>query len=338
MQRNWIGRSTGAEIEFQVEGGPSITVFTTRADTLFGCTFMSLAVEHPAALELARTGGNEAEVLAFIERIRDQEATERAQGKDGVFTGCFAINPINGARVPVYLANFVLMDYGTGAVMAVPAHDQRDFEFATAFDIPIVRVIAPAKGADTTVPADAAFEEDGTLFDSGDFSGLDSATARARIADRLVTENLGRKVVHYRLRDWGISRQRYWGAPLPVVYCDKCGILPVPEADLPVVLPTDVQLPEGGRSPLSDMDAFVNTKCPGCDADARRERILWIRSLSRLGTFFVTRALIATISPSIRRPLRAGCRWPNTSGGSSTPCCTCCIRDFSRECSVISDS
>jgi len=271
MQRNWIGRSTGVEIEFQVEGGPSITVFTTRADTLFGCTFMSLAVEHPAALELARTGGNEAEVLAFIERIRNQDATERAQGKDGVFTGCFAVNPINGARVPVYLANFVLMDYGTGAVMAVPAHDQRDFEFATAFDIPIVRVIAPAKGVEISVPADAAFEEDGTLFDSGDFSGLDSATGRDQIADRLVTDDRGRKVVHYRLRDWGISRQRYWGTPIPVVYCDKCGILPVPEADLPVVLPTDVQLLEGGRSPLSDLGAFVNTNCPGCGADARRE-------------------------------------------------------------------
>lgn len=271
MQRNWIGRSTGVEIDFQIENGPSIRVFTTRADTLFGCTFMSLAVEHPAALELAEVGGNEAAVRAFIERIENQDATERAQGKEGVFTGCYAINPINGRRVPVYLANFVLMEYGTGAVMAVPAHDQRDFEFAAAFDIPVIRVIAPAAGDPPGEPLAAAFEDDGVLEESGDFSGLESAEARSAIAAKLAGDGCGREVVHYRLRDWGISRQRYWGAPIPVVYCDKCGISPVPESELPVELPTDVQLLEGGRSPLPELEEFVSTSCPACGGKARRE-------------------------------------------------------------------
>jgi leucyl-tRNA synthetase len=271
MQRNWIGRSTGVEIDFQVENGSSVRVFTTRADTLFGCTFMSLAVEHPAAFELAAIGGNEAGVRAFIERIENQDATERAQGKEGVFTGCHAINPINGRRVPVYLANFVLMEYGTGAVMAVPAHDQRDFEFAAAFDIPVIRVIAPAGGDASDGPLDAAFEDDGVLHDSEDFSGLESAEARSAIAAKLAGDGRGREVVHYRLRDWGISRQRYWGAPIPVVYCDKCGISPVPETELPVELPTDVQLLEGGRSPLPELQEFVRTSCPACGGEARRE-------------------------------------------------------------------
>ncbi len=271
MQRNWIGRSEGVEIDFDlVEPGERLRVFTTRADTLFGATFVSVAVEHPVVEKLARAGGREQEVLAFAERVRAQDPIERAEGKEGVFTGCHAINPINGARVPVYLANFVLMEYGTGAVMAVPAHDQRDFEFAQRYEIPVVVVIDPPGGT-LAGPLDHAFEEDGVLRDSGRFTGMGSAEARRAIAEQLEREGRGKSVVHYRLRDWGISRQRYWGAPIPVVYCDDCGIVPVPAEDLPVVLPVDVQLLEGGGSPLPALEEFVSTTCPKCQAPARRE-------------------------------------------------------------------
>jgi leucyl-tRNA synthetase len=272
MQRNWIGRSTGVEIDFDiVETGTSLTVFTTRADTLFGATFVSLAVEHPLAPGLAARGGNGAEVDAFIERTRAQDPRERAEGKDGVFTGCHAVNPINGEALPVYLANFVLMEYGTGAVMAVPAHDQRDFEFADRFQIPIRAVIAPADGAALPARLDEAFVEDGVLHDSGEFDGLTSSDARRAIAEKLAAAGSGREVVHYRLRDWGVSRQRYWGTPIPVIYCDGCGVVPVPEDRLPVVLPVDVGPLEGGRSPLPELESFVRTRCPRCAGPARRE-------------------------------------------------------------------
>jgi len=272
MQRNWIGRSTGVEIDFEIADSPEkLTVFTTRADTLFGATFVSIAVEHPLAGILGRLGGNETEVASFIDRITKQSPDERAQGKEGVFTGCHAINPVNGESVPVYLANFVLMEYGTGAVMAVPAHDQRDFDFARRYDIPIVKVVHPKKGGDLPAQLEQAYEEDGVLRGSGAFDGLGSAAARDAIADQLEATSSGRKVIHYRLRDWGISRQRYWGTPIPVVYCEACGPVPVPEDQLPVVLPTDVQLPEGGGSPLPKLEEFVNTTCPRCDAPARRE-------------------------------------------------------------------
>ncbi len=271
MQRNWIGRSEGVEIEFDlVEPGEPLTVFTTRADTLFGATFVSVAVEHPVVGALARAGGRESEVLSFAERVSAQDPQERAEGKEGVFTGCHAINPINGQRLPVYLANFVLMEYGTGAVMAVPAHDQRDFEFAGRYDIPVVVVVDPPGGR-LSEPLDQAFEEDGVLRGSGPFSGMESAQARLAIAKQLEAEGRGRRVVHYRLRDWGISRQRYWGAPIPVVYCNECGTVPVPADELPVVLPVDVQLLEGGGSPLPALEEFVSTTCPKCKAPARRE-------------------------------------------------------------------
>jgi leucyl-tRNA synthetase len=271
MQRNWIGRSTGAEIDFSiVETEAVLKVFTTRADTLFGATFVSLAVEHPLARVLARSGGREAEVISFIERIARQDPSARAEGKEGVFTGCHAINPINGDRLPIYLANFVLMEYGTGAVMAVPAHDQRDFEFASTYRIPIVKVIRPADG-DLPKVLSEAFVDDGVLMASGDFDGLTSAEARVAIVERLEQGSRGTRKIYYRLRDWGISRQRYWGAPIPVVYCDACGVVPVPKEDLPVVLPTDVQLLEGGASPLPGLDSFTRTQCPKCKGAARRE-------------------------------------------------------------------
>ena len=275
MQRNWIGRSTGVEIEFEiVENGETLTVFTTRADTLYGATFVSLAVEHPLVADLARRGGDEAAVNAFVDKIQTQTSEQRALGKGGVFTGCHAVNPINGERLPVYLANFVLMEYGTGAVMAVPAHDQRDFEFAMSYAIPVVPVVKavqPAGGDELPEVLEAAREEDGVLADSGEFSGLASAEARDAIGDALSERGKGHKVVHYRLRDWGISRQRYWGTPIPVVYCDACGAVPVPAEQLPVELPTEVTLLEGGGSPLPNLEEFVNTECPSCAKPARRE-------------------------------------------------------------------
>lgn len=277
MQQNWIGKSTGSRLVFPLESGAgNITVFTTRADTLFGATFMSMAPEHPMVADLCRGKPEEAAVLDFVERAKRSKRDEREAElleKEGVFTGSYCINPVTGLKMPIYVANFVVMAYGTGAVMAVPAHDQRDFEFATKYGLPIKVVIKPA---DTEVAprADeltAAFEDDGVLVDSDRFSGMSSAEARDGITAMLAEKGLGEKTVQYRLRDWGISRQRYWGAPIPIIYCDKCGVVPVPEKDLPVKLPLDVELLENGGSPLPVYEPFYKAKCPKCGGDARRE-------------------------------------------------------------------
>lgn len=274
MQRNWIGKSRGCEIDFAVEGGSArIRVFTTRQDTLYGATFMSLAPEHPMALELA-VPERRAEVEAFIERVQKTEKAMRSAEdfeKEGVFTGSFCINPVTGQRMPVYLANFVLMDYGTGAVMAVPTHDQRDFEFAGKYGLPLRVVIQPE--GETLEPGSmaGAFTGEGILVNSGDFDGLNNEVAKERIADHLEKEGIGKKTVNFRLRDWGVSRQRYWGNPIPVIYCDKCGAVPVPETDLPVVLPRDVTFTGEGGNPLDKVESFVKTSCPRCGGGARRE-------------------------------------------------------------------
>ncbi len=275
MQRNWIGKSPGAEIHFPLEGlGSPIKVFTTRADTLFGATFMSLAPEHPLALELARGTSREAEVRRFVEYW---SAQNRSRGlleeitKEGVFTGRYCINPVTGWQMPIYVANFVLMGYGTGAVMAVPAHDQRDFEFAQKYGLPIKVVVQPPGGELRVESLTAAYEDDGILDNSGDFSGLTSAQAREKIASYLEAKGLGRPAVNFRLRDWLISRQRYWGAPIPIIYCEKCGLVPVPEQDLPVVLPLDVEITGEGGSPLAHLPSFSEVTCPACGGPARRE-------------------------------------------------------------------
>ena len=276
MQRHWIGKSPGAEIYFPLarKGGEALTVFTTRADTLFGATFMSLAPEHPLALALAQGTGQEEAVGNFVEYWRAQN---RSRGvleevtKEGVFTGSFCINPVTGGQMPIYVANFVLMEYGTGAVMAVPAHDQRDFEFAQKYDLPIKVVIQPPgeelKAADLT----AAYEDEGVLADSGQFSGMASAAAKEAIAAFLEEKGQGKPAVHFRLRDWLISRQRYWGAPIPIIYCEACGLVPVPEKDLPVVLPLDVAITGEGGSPLAQLPSFYEVACPACGGPARRE-------------------------------------------------------------------
>ncbi|APG26805.1 leucine--tRNA ligase [Syntrophotalea acetylenivorans] len=274
MQRNWIGRSTGCEIDFPVDGSDNaITVFTTRQDTLFGATFMSLAPEHPMALELA-SAEQRSVVEAFIAKVRRQDKTKRASGdyeKEGVFTGAFCINPVTLQRIPVYLANFVLMDYGTGAVMAVPTHDQRDFEFAGKYDIPLQVVIQPEGEAFDPATMTEAWTGPGVMVNSAQFDGLDNEAAKEKIADYLEQEGIGRKTVNFRLRDWGVSRQRYWGTPIPILYCDVCGAVPVPEDQLPVVLPQDVSVSGEGGSPLARHEAFLYTDCPQCGGKARRE-------------------------------------------------------------------
>jgi leucyl-tRNA synthetase len=274
MQRNWIGRSIGCEIDFPLEvGSGAIRIFTTRQDTLFGATFMSLAPEHPLALSLV-TDDRRAEVEAFIARVRRQDQnlrnTENLE-KEGVFTGAWCVNPVTDRRMPIFLANFVLMEYGTGAVMAVPTHDQRDFEFARRYDLPLVPVIQPeGEILDPTTMA-AAWTGPGIMTNSGIFDGMPNETAKEKIADYLEERGIGRKTVNYRLRDWGVSRQRYWGTPIPIIYCSDCGTVPVPEADLPVVLPRDVEFTGEGGSPLAKSEAFTIVPCPRCGMQGRRE-------------------------------------------------------------------
>ena len=276
MQKNWIGKSFGAEIRFAVENQDVvIPVFTTRHDTVFGATFMCLAPEHPLTLHLSSGTLQEKPVREFIERMSMQDRSAKAiEGyeKEGVFVGAHCINPLNGARMPIYTANFALMEYGTGAVMAVPAHDQRDFDFAKKYDLDIVVVVKPPDEDLDGTNISEAYTGDGIMVNSGEFDGLDNRVAMDAIAAFLEKNDLGQKEVSYRLRDWGISRQRYWGAPIPIIHCDRCGVVPVPESDLPVVLPEDVELLEGGKSPLPELESFVKTKCPQCkDTNARRE-------------------------------------------------------------------
>ncbi len=278
MQRNWIGKSVGAEIDFAltepVDGAEAITVFTTRPDTLFGATFMSLAAEHPLVPKLIAGKPQQAAVSAFVEKVRNMDRIVRTAEdleKEGVFTGAYCVNPATGKPIPIYVANFVLMGYGTGAVMAVPAHDQRDFEFARKYDLPMQVVIAPEGQTLTPETMDAAYVDPGRLVASGEFTNLPNEEAKGRIVDWLAGSGRGKKCVNYRLRDWNVSRQRYWGAPIPVIYCEKCGIVPVPEADLPVELPRDVAIRPDGRSPLPETPSFVDVPCPTCGGKARRE-------------------------------------------------------------------
>lgn len=262
MQRNWIGKSEGVEVDFPIEGmNARLRIFTTRPDTIFGVTFMCIAPDHP----LAETLCDDKEALKKIKLLQREPEI-----KEGIFTGKYALNPINGEKLPVWIANFVLMEYGTGAIMSVPAHDQRDFEFAIKYGLPIKTVIIP-QNKKLSEPLTEAYEEDGIMINSGAFSGLPSKEGKKAVSDYIEEKRLGKKTVNYRLRDWGISRQRYWGTPIPVIYCDKCGIVPVPEEDLPVILPENVSLTGKGESPLKYVDEFYKVKCPRCGADARRE-------------------------------------------------------------------
>jgi leucyl-tRNA synthetase len=276
MQANWIGQSGGARVDFKLEDGTPLPVFTTRPDTLWGVTFMSLAPEHPIVRKLVAGTPREKEVLEFCEKCRLQSAAVRGDAKvekEGVFTGACCVNPVNGERVPLWVANYALMEYGTGAVMAVPAHDQRDFEFAKKYGLAIKVVIQPQGQSLAAESLQAAYVEAGVMVDSGPMSGTPTPGGIPDVIAYLDKNKMGERTVHFRIRDWLISRQRYWGAPIPVVHCPACGIVPVPVEQLPVELPpeTEIEFPPRGESPLAKVASWVETKCPKCGGAARRE-------------------------------------------------------------------
>ena len=275
MQSNWIGKSEGAEVNFKIDGtDKTLTVFTTRPDTIYGVSYMVIAPEHPIVDELIKGSETEKECREFIHKMQFMNEITRTSTeteKEGVFTGRYMINPLNGKKVPLYLANYVLLDYGTGVVMAVPAHDQRDFDFAKKYNLPIEAVISPDGSDIDGSTLEAAFEAEGTMINSDRFNGMNNKEALAKMIDYIEESGFGERKVNFRLRDWLISRQRYWGAPIPVIYCEDCGAVAVPESDLPVKLPTDVKFTGVGKSPLTESESFLNAKCPKCGKMGRRE-------------------------------------------------------------------
>ena len=275
MQKNWINRSEGVEINFKVKDSDiTLTCFTTRVDTIYGVTYMVISNEHPAIPELINDAPNKKEIEKFIDETRKENAGDRVGAdieKKGVFTHRLVINPVNNKSVPLWIGNYVVTEYGTGVVMAVPAHDQRDFEFAKKYGLDIEVVIDNPKAHLDVSKMREAFIEEGIMVNSGKFNGLPSLDAIEKISDFMEENRIGKREVHYKLRDWLISRQRYWGAPIPMAYCDKCGMQPVDEKDLPVLLPKDVLFKPAGESPLKAAPEFVNTKCPKCGGNARRE-------------------------------------------------------------------
>lgn len=270
MQRNWIGRSEGVEIQFAIEENEPVTVYTTRVDTLFGASFLAIAPQHPLAEKYAAHNQALRDFIHACRNIKVAEAEMATMEKLGIPLGVYAIHPLTQEKIPVWVANFVLMEYGAGALMAVPAHDQRDHEFAIKYQLPIQQVIRPCNEAEACNIQKEPFTDAGILIHSREFDGLTSAEAKTAITEKLVTLGTGIAKTHYRLRDWGVSRQRYWGAPIPIIYCDDCGAVPVPEKDLPVILPEDVSF-EGVSSPLKSMPSFYETTCPQCGKAATRE-------------------------------------------------------------------
>src|SRR5262245_15039026 len=272
MQRNWIGRSEGADVIFRIEDlSVNVEVFTTRPDTLFGATFFVSAPEHPLVPRLVAGTSQEKEVLDYVRRAAARSTAEREEKeKDGVFTGRYATNPVNGERIPIWVADYVLMEYGTGAIMAVPAHDERDHAFAERYGLPILQVVAPAEG-EAEQGAFVAHSPNERLVNSGSFSGQSAPEGGKAIVAWLAEQGLARPTIRFRLRDWLLSRQRYWGAPIPIVYCNECGMLPVPDDQLPVLLPEVEEYLPKGRSPLAAAEDWVRTTCPSCGGEARRE-------------------------------------------------------------------
>ncbi len=275
MQRNWIGKSIGAEIDFPIDGTDKLMkVFTTRADTLFGVTYMVMAPEHPYVMELVKGTEYEAPVLEYLDKVEhmnDIERTSTTNEKTGVFIGHYAVNPVNGKKVPIFISDYVLMGYGTGAIMAVPAHDQRDFDFAKKFELDIIPVVDPGTEEIDVNNLTEAFAAEGTMINSGKFDGMNNKEAIEAVIEWLDGEGIGKKTVNYRLRDWLISRQRYWGTPIPMIYCEHCGWVPEKEENLPVLLPEDVEFTGTGASPLTTSATFSDCTCPVCGAKAKRE-------------------------------------------------------------------
>ncbi|MCH4007397.1 MAG: leucine--tRNA ligase [Eubacterium sp.] len=275
MQRNWIGRSVGAEIDFKiVDSDKSLKVFTTRADTLFGATFMVMSPEHPYLMELVKGSEYEKPVNEYVEKVKhlnDIERTSTTREKTGVFIGRYAVNPVNGKQIPIYISDYVLMSYGTGAIMAVPAHDQRDFDFAKKFGLDIIPVVDSDDPEIDVNHLTKAFDAEGTMINSEQFNGMNNREAIGKMIDWLDSEGIGKKTVNYKLRDWLISRQRYWGTPIPMIYCDDCGWVPEKEENLPVLLPKDVEFTGKGESPITTSKSFVECTCPRCGKKARRE-------------------------------------------------------------------
>lgn len=275
MQHNWIGRSAGMEFSFDVPSvGKKIPVYTTRHDTVFGVTYMVLAPEHPLLSELIEGYEKKDEVLAFVEKVRSQSEIQRTSNefeKEGIFTGAYAVNPMNGKELPIWIANYVLFEYGTGAVMGVPAHDERDWQFSTKYGLGKIIVIQNKDHSLKIEEMDGACDEEGFMVNSGEFDGMPNEDGKKAIADYMEKNGIGTRKVNYRLRDWLISRQRYWGAPIPMIYCEKCGIVPVPKEDLPVRLPTEVDFTDFKKSPLDSIKEFVECDCPKCGQKARRE-------------------------------------------------------------------
>lgn len=274
MQKNWIGKSLGVEVNFTLEDGAPFTIFTTRPDTLYGVTFMVIAPEHPLSYTLPKGTPQEKDAHAFIEKVKKQDRSFRTEvsiEKEGIFTGRYAINPLNGTKIPIYIGNFVLVEYGTGAIMSVPAHDQRDFEFAKEYGLPVIITIMPDGKPLTPETMQEAYEGDGKMVNSSRFNNMNNKEAIPKIIDYLEEKGLGKGKVNFRLRDWGISRQRYWGTPIPILYCNNCGVVPVPYKDLPVTLPLNLEIKMVGKSPLAEYPEFFETECPICKGKAKRE-------------------------------------------------------------------
>lgn len=272
MQNNWIGRSTGVLVNFKLDN-EDFPIFTTRPDTIYGVTYMAIAPEHPLVEKIVSEADNKDELAAFVEKVKKEDRIKRSSEdyeKEGMVTGKYVVNPLNNEKVPLYIANFVLLEYGTGAIMAVPGHDQRDFEFAKSYDLPIKIVIQNREGTLDLDTMTEAYIDEGVNVDSGPITGLPNREGIEKITSHIETEGMGKRTINYRLKDWLISRQRYWGTPIPVVYCEKCGIIPVPEEDLPVILPEDVVFTENDN-PLKTSESFINTVCPVCGIKARRE-------------------------------------------------------------------
>ena len=316
MQENWIGRSVGAEFSFEVPNiGEKIYVYTTRHDTIMGVTYVVLAPEHPLVEKLIVGKPCENKVRSFVYRVKNLSEINRVSAeteKEGIFTGEYAAHPITKEQVPIWVANYVLMEYGTGAVMGVPAHDQRDWEFATKYNLAKRVVIQRAAGGLDISTMEAAYDGEGKMINSGDFTGLNNEAGKEAVADWLEAHSVGERRVTYRLRDWLISRQRYWGAPIPIIYCDQCGAVPVPQNDLPVMLPDNVRFNGGTVSPLGQVEDFINCSCPNCGGKGRREiRYDGHFYFVHHGTTSVTLMLRMQLSLLIRKRRTTGRLWIN---------------------------